>query len=114
MAYSADELTEQLIQLKCRSNFKIKNIAEYMLANSKEAIYTHSEAGKGKIIIRPAFEVFSDDFATIDEVTRVQGYFHSSEMTRFPTRIYKVRSRFIMVWPLKLTQSKQQKTLLPS
>ncbi|TMO77311.1 hypothetical protein CWC16_09475 [Pseudoalteromonas sp. S3776] len=89
MAYSTDELTEQLIQLKCRSNFKIKNIAEYMLANSKEAIYTHSEAGKGKIIIRPAFEVFSDDFATIDEVTRVQGYFHSSEMTRFPTRIHK-------------------------
>ena len=28
MAYSADELTEQLIKLQCRSNFKIKNIIE--------------------------------------------------------------------------------------
>ena len=89
MAYSADELTEQLIKLQCRSNFKIKNIAEYMLVNSKEAFYTHSESGKGKIVIRPAFEVFSYDFNDIDGVTRAQGYFHSSEMTRFPTRIYK-------------------------
>lgn len=91
MAYSADELTEQLIKLECRSNFKIKNIAEYMLVNSKEAFYTHAEAGKGKIVIRPAFEVFSDDFTDIDGVVRTQGYFHSSEMTRFPTRIYKSR-----------------------
>nr|WP_247664799.1 hypothetical protein [Pseudoalteromonas sp. MMG010] len=82
-------MTEQLIKLQCRSNFKIKNIAEYMLANSKEAFYSHSEGGKGKLVIRPAFEVFSDDFNTIDGVSRVSGYFHSSEMTRFPTRIHK-------------------------
>jgi hypothetical protein len=89
VAYSADELTEQLIKLQCRSNFRIKNIAEYMLVNSKEAFYTHNEAGKGKLVVRPAFEVFSDDFTDIEGVVRVQGFFHSSEMTRFPTRIHK-------------------------
>ena len=111
MAYSADELTEQLIKLECRSNFKIKNIAEYMLVNSKEAFYTHAEAGKGKIVIRPAFEVFSDDFTDIDGVVRTQGYFHSSEMTRFLPVFIKVRSLFIMVSLLKLTLNKRQKSL---
>ncbi|MEI8617953.1 hypothetical protein P4S63_14715 [Pseudoalteromonas sp. B193] len=101
MAYSADELTEQLIKLQCRSNFKIKNIAEYMLVNSKEAFYTHSESGKGKIVIRPAFEVFSDDFNDIDGVTRAQGYFHSSEMTRFLRAFLKALNLFTTVLRLK-------------
>ncbi|KPH65062.1 hypothetical protein AMS58_19215 [Pseudoalteromonas porphyrae] len=89
MPVSAEQVTEQLIALKCRSNFKIKNITEFMLPSSKEAIYLHIEGGQPKIVIRPAFEVFSDDFSALDGVSRISDVFHNNEMTRFPTRIYK-------------------------
>ncbi len=89
MSLSAAQLSEQLIKLGCRSNFKIKNINEFMLAHSKEAFYVHEQSGQAKLIIRPAFEVFSADFEALEGISRVKDYFHSSEMTRFPTRIYK-------------------------
>ncbi|WP_404342549.1 hypothetical protein [Pseudoalteromonas mariniglutinosa] len=89
MSITPEQLTELLIKLGCRSNFKIKNINEFMPAKSKEAFYLHSEGGKPKLVIRPVFAVFSDDFAALDGVTAINDYFHSSEMTRFPKRIYK-------------------------
>lgn len=89
MVATPEQINEQLVALDCRSNFKIKNISEYMLPKSKEAIYLHIEGGQAKLVLRPALEVFSDDFHAIDGVSRISGFFHSSEMTRFPTRIYK-------------------------
>jgi hypothetical protein len=89
MTATPEQIHEQLVALACRSNFKIKNISEYMLPNSKEAIYLHVEGGQAKLVLRPALEVFSDDFNAIDGVSRIAGFFHSSEMTRFPTRIFK-------------------------
>jgi len=89
LSFSAEQLTEQLIKIGCRSNFKIKNINEFMPANSKEAFYVHEQSGQAKLVIRPVFEVFSDDFEALDGISRIKDYFHSSEMTRFPTRIYK-------------------------
>lgn len=89
MSVSTEQVKELIIELGCRSNFQIKNITEFMLPKSKEAIYLHSEGGHPKIIIRPIFEVFNDDFAALDGVARIDGFFHSSEMTRFPTRIFK-------------------------
>ncbi|MCF2919594.1 hypothetical protein L1264_03765 [Pseudoalteromonas sp. APAL1] len=89
MSFSAEQLSVQLVKAGCRSNFKIKNINEFMPANSKEAFYVHEQSGQAKIVIRPIFEVFSADFDAIEGITRVKDYFHSSEMTRFPSRIYK-------------------------
>ncbi|MBB1341284.1 hypothetical protein H5158_06465 [Pseudoalteromonas sp. SR45-6] len=89
MSASPEQINEQLIALECRSNFRIKNITEYMLPKSKEAIYLHIESGQAKLVLRPALEVFSDDFNKIAGVNRISGFFHSSEMTRFPTRIFK-------------------------
>lgn len=89
MSVSTEQVKGLIIELGCRSNFQIKNITEFMLPKSKEAIYLHSEGGQPKIVIRPIFEVFNEDFAALDGVTRMDGFFHSSEMTRFPTRIYK-------------------------
>lgn len=89
MSFSAEQLSVQLVKAGCRSNFKIKNINEFMPANSKEAFYVHEQGGQAKIVVRPIFEVFSADFDAIEGITRVKDYFHSSEMTRFPTRIYK-------------------------
>ncbi|NMM41435.1 hypothetical protein [Pseudoalteromonas arctica] len=89
MSASPEQINEQLIALECRSNFRIKNITEYMLPKSKEAIYLHIEGGQAKLVLRPALEVFSDDFNKIAGVNRISGFFHSSEMTRFPARIFK-------------------------
>ena len=56
----------QLVKAGCRSNFKIKNINEFMPANLKEAFYVHEQGGQAKIVIRPIFEVFSEfDFITL-------------------------------------------------
>lgn len=89
MSFSAEQLSVQLVKAGCRSTFKIKNINEFMPASSKEAFYVHEQSGQAKIVIRPIFEVFSADFESIEGITRIKDYFHSSEMTRFPTRIYK-------------------------
>ena len=89
MSVNTEQAKELIIELGCRSNFQIKNITEFMLPKSKEAIYLHSEGGLPKVVIRPIFEVFNEDFSALDGVTRIDGFFHSSEMTRFPTRIFK-------------------------
>lgn len=89
MSVSTEQVKERIIELGCRSNFQIKNITEFMLPKTKEAIYLHSEGGQPKVVIRPIFEVFNNDFNDLDGVSRIEGFFHSSEMTRFPTRIFK-------------------------
>ncbi|MGP9672097.1 hypothetical protein ACT3S9_12900 [Pseudoalteromonas sp. AOP31-A2-14] len=48
MSVSTEQVKELIIELGCRSNFQIKNITEFMLPKSKEAIYLHSEGGHPK------------------------------------------------------------------
>lgn len=89
MAIEQQELSSVLTSLECRTNFTIKNITEYMLPNIKEAFYLHIESNKPHLIIRPIFEVFAEDLASIEGVRKREAYFHNGEMTRFPKRIYK-------------------------
>ena len=89
MAINLQQTTELLTQLQCRSNFNIKNLTEYMLPNSKEAFYLHVDNQTPQLIIRPAYEVFLPDLTALAGIKHKQGYFHSAEMTRFPTRIFK-------------------------
>lgn len=109
MTVTPEQINEQLVALACRSNFKIKNISEYMLPNSKEAIYLHVEGGQTKLVLRPALEVFSDDFNAMDGVSRIAGFFHSSEMTRFPTRIFKSANPIHYGIGFKITTEKAAK-----
>jgi hypothetical protein len=83
------EMSHTLSGLKCRSNFSIKNITEYMLPQTKEPAYLHLDGKTPLLIIRPAFEVFSSELATIDGVQAKYDYFHNAQMTRFPKRLHK-------------------------
>ncbi|MGL5360018.1 MAG: hypothetical protein ACRDBI_09950 [Shewanella sp.] len=89
MAIEHSDMVKCLQGLACRTNFTIKNITEYMLPDSKEAFYLHLEGKLPQLIIRPAFEVFSGELATIPGVHAKYDYFHNGQMTRFPTRLHK-------------------------
>lgn len=89
LAIKESEMVSVLTTLKCRTNFSIKKITEYMLPNIKEAFYLHIENNNPHIIIRPVFEVFAAELADIKGVTKREAYFHNAEMTRFPKRIHK-------------------------
>ncbi|NMH64515.1 hypothetical protein [Shewanella salipaludis] len=78
-------MVSSLQRLGCRTNFTIKNVTEYMLPESKEAVYLHQEL----LIIRPAFEVFAGEFAAIQGVHARYDYHHNAQMTRFPKRLHK-------------------------
>jgi hypothetical protein len=84
-----NEIVNVLTTLKCRTNFSIKKITEYMLPNLKEAFYLHIENQSPHIIIRPVFDVFAAELTAIEGVTKREAYFHSAEMTRFPKRVHK-------------------------
>jgi hypothetical protein len=80
------ELASTLKDLNCRSNFNIQNVTEYMLPETKEAFYVHQQSQRTRLIIRPAFEIFSAELSLIDGVHSEYDYFHNSQMTRFPKR----------------------------
>jgi hypothetical protein len=81
-----------LTELDCRTNYKINKIVEYMLPELKEPFYLHHEGRYPQIVIRPAFEVFLAEFATINGVHAKEGYYHSAQMTRFPTHKHKLKN----------------------
>ncbi|AVV82972.1 hypothetical protein GCM10007984_10890 [Shewanella putrefaciens] len=89
MAIEHNEMVSTLNRLHCRTNFTIKNITEYMLPETKEAFYLHLDGKSPNLIIRPAFEVFSGELATLAGVHAKYDYFHNGEMTRFPKRLHK-------------------------
>lgn len=89
MAIEHNEMAGSLSALQCRTNFTIKNITEYMLPETKEAFYLYLDGKIPNLIIRPAFEVFSGEFATIAGVHAKYDYFHNAQMTRFPKRLHK-------------------------
>ncbi|MCL1114231.1 MULTISPECIES: hypothetical protein [Shewanella] len=89
MSITLEQAASTLNELKCRTNFNIKNVTEYMLPELKEPVYVHVEGKTPLLIIRPAFEVFSTELATIDGVHAKYDYYHNAQMTRFPTRQYK-------------------------
>lgn len=60
-----------------------------MLPETKEAFYLHMEGKSAQLIIRPAFEVFSSELATLNGVHAKYDYYHNGEMTRFPKRLHK-------------------------
>ncbi len=89
MSITQNEMVSCLNKLQCRSNFSIKNITEYMLSGTKEAFYLHMDGKSANLIIRPAFEVFSAELATLAGVHAKYDYYHNGEMTRFPKRLHK-------------------------
>ena len=89
MSLSHEQVSQVLSKLQCRSNFNIKNVTEYMLPELKEPVYLHLDSKIPLLIIRPAFEVFSTEFATLAGVHAKYDYHHNAQMTRFPTRQYK-------------------------
>jgi hypothetical protein len=86
LAIEHSDVLTVLTELNCRSNYKIHKIAEYMLPELKEAFYLQHEGRYPQIIIRPAFEVFLAEFTAIKGVNAKDNYYHSAQMTRFPTR----------------------------
>jgi len=86
MSIALEQISSTLNELKCRTNFNIKNVTEYMLPELKEPIYLHVEGKTPLLIIRPAFEIFSTELVTIDGVHAKYDYYHNAQMTRFPTR----------------------------
>lgn len=89
MSINENDIVSVLSKLECRTNFSIKKITEYMLPKLKEAFYLHIENDSPHIIIRPVFEVFAAELASIEGVRKRDAYFHSAEMTRFPKRVHK-------------------------
>ncbi|MCU7376732.1 hypothetical protein PEC18_39790 [Paucibacter sp. O1-1] len=70
MSITLEQASTTLNELKCRTNFNIKNVTEYMLPELKEPVYLHVEGKVPLLIIRPAFEVFSSELATIGRRAR--------------------------------------------
>lgn len=89
MSLPHTQITSTLSKLNCRSNFAINHITEYMLPDTKEALYLHEQSQQAKLMIRPAFEVFAGEFAEIPGVHAKYDYFHNAQMTRFPKRQHK-------------------------
>ena len=89
MAIDHALMTTTLNGLKCRTNFTIKNVTEYMLPELKEPVYLHLDGKVANLIIRPAFEIFSGELVTIAGVHAKYDYYHNAQMTRFPTRLHK-------------------------
>ena len=86
MSLTHEQVVQTMTRMLCRSNFNIKNVTEFMLPELKEAVYLHLDAKTPLLIIRPAFEVFSGELATINGVHAKYDYHHNAQMTRFPTR----------------------------
>ncbi|MDX1280937.1 hypothetical protein [Shewanella colwelliana] len=89
MSITHSESMAVLSSLACRTNFTIKKITEYMLPALKEPFYLHGADKECQLVIRPAYEVFLADLCSIEGVVHKEGYFHNSEMTRFPKRVQK-------------------------
>ncbi|QYJ99854.1 hypothetical protein [Shewanella psychrotolerans] len=89
MAIEHSGLVAVLSLLNCRTNFTIKKITEYMLPALKEPFYLHGSERDCQLVIRPAYEIFLSELSAIEGVSHKEGYFHNSEMTRFPKRIQK-------------------------
>lgn len=89
MAITQQDISRCLNELNCRTTFSVKGITEYMLPETKEAFYLHMEGKSAQLIIRPAFEVFSSELATLNGVHAKYDYYHNGEMTRFPKRLHK-------------------------
>lgn len=89
MKMTESDIRSVLNTLNCRTNFNIANVTEYMLPETKEAVYLHIDNKTPLLIIRPAFEVFSGELATLEGVHAQYDYHHNAQMTRFPTRQFK-------------------------
>lgn len=89
MAIEHSDLVAVLRSLNCRTNFNIKKITEFMLPALKEPFYLHGAARDCQLVIRPAYEIFLSELSAIAGVSHKEGYFHNSEMTRFPKRVQK-------------------------
>lgn len=92
MAIEHSDIVTVLTELNCRTNYKIHKIAEYMLPELKEPFYLQHEGRYPQIVIRPAFEVFLPEFTAIKGVNAKDNYYHSVQMTRFPTRKNKMQN----------------------
>ena len=89
VAVTHDEIVVVLSSLNCRTNFTIKKITEYMLPELKEPIYLQGSGKDCQLVIRPAYEIFLNELSSLEGVKYKAGYFHNSEMTRFPKRVQK-------------------------
>ena len=76
MSLTHEQVVQTMTKMLCRSNFNIKNVTEFMLPELKEAVYLHQEAKTPLLIIRPAFEVFSGELATLNGVHDSEDAFH--------------------------------------
>lgn len=92
LAIEQSDIVSVLTELNCRSNFKIHKIVEYMLPELKEPFYLQHEGRYPQLVIRPAFEVFLAEFSAIKGVHAKENYYHSAQMTRFPTRQHKMQT----------------------
>ncbi|GIU47066.1 hypothetical protein [Shewanella algidipiscicola] len=89
MAIEHSEITGLLSTLKCRTNFTVKKMTEYMLPELKEPFYLYGADKDCLLVIRPAYEVFLAELSALDGVKHKAGFVHHSEMTRFPKRVQK-------------------------
>ena len=89
MAIEHSDMVTVLTSLQCRTNYTVKKITEYMLPELKEPFYLHIDNGMPQIVIRPAYEVFLTDLASLEGTHSKERYYHNAEMTRFPKRVHK-------------------------
>jgi hypothetical protein len=91
---SLDALTIEttLRDLECRTNFKIRNITEYMLPHSKHPFYLLADSRHRRLVVMPALQPFIPDFAAIPGVHPLAELLHHAEMTRFPKRLHTGRT----------------------
>ncbi len=85
-------IEETLRNLECRTNFKVRNLTEYMLSHSKHAFYLLADSRHCRLVLMPALQPFIADFAAIPGVHPQADYCHHAEMTRFPKRLHTGRS----------------------
>ncbi|MBP8221464.1 MAG: hypothetical protein KAX58_08485 [Aeromonadaceae bacterium] len=85
-------IEETLRGLECRTNFKIRNLTEYMLSHSKHAFYLLADSRHSRLVLMPALQPFVADFAAIPGVHAQADYCHHAEMTRFPKRLHTGRT----------------------
>ncbi len=89
MAIEHSAIMSVLSQLECRTNSTTKKITASILPKLKEPVYLHGADLDCQLVIRPAYELFLDDFSALEGVKYKAGYFHNNEMTRFPKRVQK-------------------------
>ena len=88
MAVSHETMENTLSKFGCRSIHSIIKVTEYMLPKLKEPIYLHKENSDPKVVIRPVFNAFRDELATVSGASIKSDYYHNADMTRFPKRLH--------------------------